>query len=167
MQSCILTATMGNYIRARQLWLRDRIVDSKTLWPNPAAAGIGRIGFTRAVFFDQDSISRLKDGSLIAAITTDEADPSQVVPDLANWRYKGRKVTQYWRANPHHEHPVRIKVNGRFTYWMSRTPIPNGVAYENFELVQNYFDAQQFTFGITESPPKHLNRAFPRSDTRP
>jgi hypothetical protein len=157
MQSCILTATMGNYIRARHLWLRDRVVESRSLWPDPVAAGVGRIGFTRPEFFEQESMSCLEDGSLIAAITTDEDDPSQVIPELANWRYQGRKVTQYWRAHPHDEHPLSVRVNGRFTYWMSRTPIPNGVAYENFELVQDYFDGQQFIFGITESSPKRLN----------
>jgi len=36
---------------------------------------------------------------------------------------------------------------------MSRSVIPNGVAYENFELVQDYFNGQQFIFGITERPP--------------
>ncbi|MGC8784227.1 MAG: hypothetical protein ACP5RN_07555 [Armatimonadota bacterium] len=29
---CVLTATMGNYIRARQLWLRDAVVHSRELF---------------------------------------------------------------------------------------------------------------------------------------
>jgi hypothetical protein len=40
---------------------------------------------------------------------------------------------------------------------MSRSPIPNGVAYENFELVQDYYDGQQFVFGITESSPTQFD----------
>lgn len=150
MQKCILTATMGNYIRARQLWLRDRVVYSKKLWPDPATAGVKAIGFTRPEFFGENAMCRMKDGSLVAMITTDEDDPSKAIPKPAFWHYKGLKVTQYWRAHPHKEHPLRIKVNGRFMYWMSRSPIPNGAAYENFELIQNYFDGQQFVFGITE-----------------
>ena len=153
MDRCILTATMGNYIRARRLWLRGRVVYSKALWPDPVSAGVGRAGFTRPEFFEEASMCRLRDGSLIAAITTDEDDPSKVLPKLAPWRYQGRKVTQYWKTHPHGAHPIRIRVNGRFTYWMSHSPIPNGVAYENFELVQDYFDAQQFIFGVTEQTP--------------
>lgn len=153
MQKCILTATMGNYIRARQLWLRDRIVYSKTLWPDPVAAGVKAIGFTRPEFFEEDLMCRMKDGSLIAMITTDEEDPTKAAPRPPFWHYKGLKVAQYWRAYPHKEYPLRVKVNGRFTYWMSRNPIPNGVAYENFELVQDYYNGQQFIFGITERPP--------------
>ena len=153
MESCILTATMGNYIRARQLWLHDRVVYSKTLWPDPVTAGVGPVGFTSPAFFEESSMCRLRNGSLIVMLTTDEDDPSKIVPTPAHWHYQGCKVTQYWRASPHKEHPLRIRVNGRFTYWMSRSPIPNGAAYENFELVQDYFDAQQFVFGITESSP--------------
>ncbi len=109
-RSCILTATMGNYIRARHLWLRDRVVYSKTLWPDPVAAGVGPVGFTRPEFFEESSMSRLRDGSLIVLITTDEDDPSKVVAKPANWHYRGLKVTQYWRAYPHQEHPLRIRV---------------------------------------------------------
>jgi len=153
MQSCILTATMGNYIRARHLWLRDRVVYSKTLWPDPVTAGVGPVGFTRPEFFEESSMFRLRDGSHIVLITTDEDDPSKVIAKPAHWRYRGRKVTQYWRARAHQDHPLRIRVNGRFAYWMSRSPIPNGVAYENFELMQDYFDGQQFIFGVTELSP--------------
>jgi hypothetical protein len=157
MRSCILTATMGNYIRARHLWLRDRLVYTKTLWPNPVAAGVGPVGFTRPEFFEETSMLRLRDGSLIVLVTTDEDDPSKVMAKPSHWRYRGRKVTQYWRAHPHQEHPLRIRVNGRFTYWMSRSPIPNGVAYENFELVQDYFDGQGFIFGVTELSPTQFD----------
>jgi hypothetical protein len=110
---------------------------------------------------------RLRDGSLLAALTTDEDDPSRVMPKLANWRYRGRKVAQYWRAHPRDEHPVRIRVNGRFVYWMSRTLIPNGVAYENFELVQDYFDGQQFIFGVTEQSPTKFELVTLRRETAP
>jgi len=153
MQKCILTATMGNYIRARQLWLRDRVVYSKKLWPDPATAGVKAIGFTRPEFFGEDSMRRLKDGSLVVMITTDEDDPSKAIPQPAFWHYQGLKVTQCWKAHPHKEHPLRVKVNGRFTYWMSNNAIPNGVAYENFELVQDYYNGQQFVFGITACSP--------------
>ena len=159
MQQCILTATMGNYIRARQLWLRDRVVYSKTLWPDPVAAGVKAIGFTRPEFFEEDSMCRMTDGSLVAMMTTDEDNPSKAIPKPAFWHYQGLKVTQYWRADSHNEHPLKVKVNGRFMYWMSHNAIPNGVAYENFELVQDYYDGQQFVFGITERTPAQFDLA--------
>jgi hypothetical protein len=165
MQQCILTATMGNYIRARQLWFCDRVVYSKTLWPDSVAAGVRAIGFTRPEFFEESSMCRMTDGSLVAMITTDEDDPSKAIPKPAFWQYQGLKVTQYWRADSHKEHPLKVKVNGRFTYWMSRNAIPNGVAYENFELVQDYFDGQQFVFGITERSPAQFDLAG--SPTKP
>jgi hypothetical protein len=40
---------------------------------------------------------------------------------------------------------------------MSRSPIPNGVAYENFELTQDYFDDQRFVFGVTELSPAQFD----------
>ncbi len=165
MQQCILTATMGNYIRARQLWLRDRVVYSKKLWPNPATAGVKAIGFTRPEFFGENVMCRMKNGSLVAMITTDEDDPSKVIPKPAFWHYKGLKVTQYWKAHPNKEHPLRVKVNGRFTYWMSNNAIPNGVAYENFELVQDYYDGQQFVFGITERSPDRFEVTVPLTES--
>jgi hypothetical protein len=58
MDSCILTATMGNYIRARRLWLHERIVYSKTLWPDPATDGVGPVGFTPPEFFEESSMCR-------------------------------------------------------------------------------------------------------------
>lgn len=155
--SCILTATMGNYIRARYLWLQDRVVYSRILWPDPAAAGVGAAGFTPPEFFEEGSMCRLRNGSLVVMLTTDEDDPSKIVPKPVHWRYQGYKVTQYWRASPCNEYPLRIRVNGRFTYWMSVNQIPNGVAYENFELVQDYFDGQQFVFGITELSPTQFD----------
>jgi hypothetical protein len=79
MQSCILTATMGNYIRARHFWLRDRVVYSETLWPDPVTAGVEPVGFTRPEFFEESSMLRLRDGSLVVMITTDEDNPSKVV----------------------------------------------------------------------------------------
>jgi hypothetical protein len=161
MQRCILTATMGNYIRARHLWLRDRVVHSKTLWPDPVTAGVTAFGFTRPAFFEERSMSRMRNGSFVVMITTDEGDPSKVAPKPASWHYRGRKVTQYWRADLCKGHPLRVKANGRFTYWMSRSAIPNGVAYENFELVRDYFDGQQFIFGLTELPPSRLELASP------
>ena len=36
-------------------------------------------------------------------------------------------------SNPSNE--LEGVVNGRYTYWASKSPIPGGIAYENFEPV--------------------------------
>ena len=33
-------------------------------------------------------------------------------------------------------------VNGRYTYWASKSPIPGGIAYENFELTEPFQSGQ-------------------------
>lgn len=57
-------------------------------------------------------------------------------------------------------HPVRpdlhAGVNARFTYWMSRRPIPGGIAFENFELRESFYEGQEFTFGISRKEPHDL-----------
>ena len=35
MDSCVLSATMGNYGRLRRLWLRGEFDDSRKAWPAP------------------------------------------------------------------------------------------------------------------------------------
>ena len=51
---------------------------------------------------------------------------------------------------------LHVAVNGRYTYWLSRQPIPGGVAFENFELREGFYDGQKFIFGITRKTPKEL-----------
>jgi len=46
--------------------------------------------------------------------------------------------------------------NGRFFYWASNSPIPGGIAYENFELVQPYADGTEVWFGVTPETPAEL-----------
>lgn len=47
-------------------------------------------------------------------------------------------------------------LNGRHTYWMSRHPIPGGVAFENFEMRERFHPGQRFIFGITRRTPGEL-----------
>ena len=152
---CILTATMGNKARARLLWLKGETASSLKLYPEYKEAG-----FAPHRIFGLDCLARMPDGGVLAAITTDEADPAAVVPTPAHWRYAGFPVTQYWkkpagawRADLH------AAVNGRYTYWMSRRPIPGGIAFENFELRERFYDGQRFVFGITPKTPEELGLA--------
>ena len=154
LEYCILTATMGNKARARRLWLKDAVVSSLELYPDYREPD-----FAPHHTFGLNQILRTPAGDLIAAITTDEANPSSVnpYPKVPHWRYAGFPVTQFWRkpADTWRD-DLRVAVNARHTYWLSRHPIPGGISFENFELRERFHDNQRFIFGITRKPPTDL-----------
>jgi hypothetical protein len=154
-ERCILTATMGNKARARILWAVDKPVSSRKLYPDFHGGA-----FTDHTFLPLTRLPRARNGDVLIAISNDEADPAQHTADLSRfWQYRGEKVTQYWRK-PASEvrDDLRCAVNARFTYWMSQTPIPGGVAFENFELVEKFRDGQEFIFGVSKRSPAELLR---------
>lgn len=146
MAECILTATMGNKARARRLWLRDRFVSSLDLFPEYREPA-----FTDHRVWGMDELYRDTAGNLLAAITTDEREPSSVIPfpERPHWYYGGFPVVQFWRKTAGSwREDLRVAVNARYTYWRSRQPIPGGVSFENFEFRERFFDGQRFRFGI-------------------
>ena len=88
----------------------------------------------------------------------DEKDPTKAVyaeDTHTHWKYTGKKATQYWYcSNPSNE--LEGVVNGRYTYWASKSPIPGGIAYENFELTEPFQSGQSYIFGITPLSPEEL-----------
>jgi len=158
---CILTATMGNKARARQLWLQNEVVSSLDLWPSYKDTG-----FAPHRLFPLDRLYRTAGNDVLAAITTNEIDPAAVdpFPAASHWRYAGFPVTQYWKK-PLGTRPsdLHVAVNGRYTYWLSRQPIPGGVAFENFEMRERFYEGQRFIFGITRKTPHDLGFAKPSS----
>ncbi len=157
---CILTATMGNKARTRQLWLKDEVVTSLKLYRDYKEPD-----FAPHQFFALDRLHRTPAGEVLAAITTDEANPAGVepLPGRAHWRYSGFPVTQFWKkpAGAWRE-DLHVAVNGRYTYWLSRQSIPGGAAFENFEMRERFYDNQRFVFGITPKSPKELGFPSPR-----
>ena len=156
------TATMGNYERLRLLWLKDRMVESRS-------AGTGFSEFRDLENFPLDEMLRWGDGDAIAIATTDEAAPSgTTVAQAPSWNYRPPKLTQYWRVPARHIQPdLRVKVNVRHTYWASRVEIPNGPAFENFEVRQRYLAGQEFIFGLTPQAPWEMRPAITRLARRP
>ncbi len=155
-ESCILTATMGNKARARLLFLADGPVSSLKLF-----AGYRDIHFADLAPFDLKRLPRNKSGDVVVAVATDEADPAsvQALGQPSFWDYKGDKVTQYWRKPAAEVRPgLACVINGRYTYWMSKNPIPGGVAFENFELREPFKSGRSFIFGITRKNPAELLR---------
>lgn len=67
---------------------------------------------------------RATNGDVLIAISNDEENPETVLDEANFWKYRGAKVTQYWRK-PVAElnDTLRCAVNARFTYRMSQNPI--------------------------------------------
>jgi hypothetical protein len=167
LEYCILTATMGNKARTRRLWLKDEVVGGLKLYPDYREPD-----FAPHRFFALDRLHRTVAGDVLAAITTDEVDPSRIepFPGRVHWRYAGLPVTQYWRkpAGAWRD-DLHVAVNGRYTYWRSRQAIPGGIAFENFELRERFHQGQRFVFGITRRTPGELgfDSARPGNRTGP
>jgi hypothetical protein len=153
MKACVLTATMGNYARLRNLWLNGDIAKSSLVWKEPR---LNSWGFTSHKEWGMDRLRGDGEGVIVAA-TPDEADPAgatyakNVAP---HWHYEGRPGTQYWRAA--RQKGLVARVNGRVHYWASMAPIPGGISYENFELEAPFRPGQVFRFGVTSRTPQDL-----------
>jgi hypothetical protein len=151
-QTCILTATMGNKSRSRLLWLKDETVSRLNIFGDYTGAG-----FAPQVSFPLAGLPRNAAGDVLVAISNDETNPAAALDSANFWKYRGAKVTQYWRQ-PAAElnDSLRCAVNARFMYWMSHNPVPGGLAFENFELVEDFRDGQTFIFGVTKRLPSEL-----------
>jgi hypothetical protein len=162
MDWCILTATMGNLARARLLWLKDETVGSRTRYPD-----YKDIHFAEPASFPLRRLFTRPCGDVLVAITTNEENPATVRPFAGtdSWYYGGSKVTQFWRKpKGTFREDLHAVVNARYTYWQSQQPIPGGIAFENFELQEQFCDGQQFVFGITRKTPQELG--FPAPSAR-
>jgi hypothetical protein len=151
---CILTATMGNLARTRLLWLKDEVLSSLKLYPEHKGDG-----FAPHQMYPLDRLTRTPQGDVVVAVTTDEDDPAAVYPFPGRrlWHYGGFKVTQYWKKpRGTARDDLHVAVNARYTYWQTRQPIPGGVAFENFELRERFYEGQVFVFGITRKTPMRL-----------
>jgi len=143
---CILTATMGNYARLRNLRLAaNETVSSLELWPDHRGNG-----FTPHATFPLSRLKRNAEGHAVVSATPDETDPAaaRYAPETRpHWRYAGRVATQTWRCEDP-DPALQVFVNGRYVYWNSQSPIPGGVSFENFEMVSPFRQGQEFIFAV-------------------
>ncbi len=155
LRACILSATMGNYERLRELHLAERVVTAGELY-----GGYTGHDFAPHTRFALGELARAADGSVVVPATTDEEEPSRTLPDPARgwfWYYPGAKLTQYWRKYPDTlQDELYATVNARRVYWASEWPIPGGVAFENFELNERFTDGQAQVFALTPKTPREL-----------
>lgn len=153
-----LTATMGNFERLRWLFLKDRFVDSRVLFVSQTGDN-----FFERENYPLDEMLRIADGDAIALCTSNESSPSSA-PNTATkfWQYPLPRLTQYWRVPAHDIEPdLRVRVNARRVYWASHNPLPNGIAFENFEVRQRYKPGQIFIFGVTAGEPWDFDPPLP------
>ncbi|MCC6494031.1 MAG: hypothetical protein IT424_13535 [Pirellulales bacterium] len=143
--NCIVTATMGNYARLRRLHLADRTVQAEELWPDYRGDG-----FTPHARFPLEALTRTDTGAAFVAATPSETDPASAdyaAGTRGHWHYQGAAARQSWRCDAPRP-GLEVLVNGRTTYWASQSPIPGGVAFENFEMAAPFRNGDEFWFGV-------------------
>ncbi|MFN0059904.1 MAG: hypothetical protein ACKVX7_15710 [Planctomycetota bacterium] len=160
LKECVLTATMGNQSRCRDLWLAERAESAHALFSDHR-----RNGFMERSLIPAAELHQTLAGDLVVAISPDEVEPSEVwpLPDGA-WRHLGRWQAQFWlkRAGTW-DSRVRCRTNGRRVYWGTKSPIPGGPAIENFELREPFQAGGEFWFGYCdESPHAEFGFAYDR-----
>lgn len=155
LKHCILSATMGNYARLRNLHLADGLVSSLALWPDYRGDG-----FAPHAKFPLAKMARTPEGHAIAWATPNEPDPASATyapGTRRHWRYSGIVATQSWRVESP-DPALQLFVNGRYTYWSSRSAIPGGISFENFELVSPFRPGETFHFSVEPGAEPGLAR---------
>lgn len=147
----VVTATMGNFARLRNLYLTNRVVSSHSLWPD-----YKRDAFTDHAHFAIRDFVRSSSGDAYFIAAPDETDPATAKyhpSTVSHWKYYGKKGVQYWKINGK-EKDFEGLVNGRYTYWASKSPIPGGISFENFELKAPFHNGTKMVFGISPLSPE-------------
>jgi hypothetical protein len=151
LDTCIVTATMGNYARLRRLQLAKRTMTPGELWPSFRGPQ-----FTPHACFALNELERTTAGAALAVAESDEPHPADAkyAPETRrSWGYVGQPASQSWRIdNPPPE--LKACVNGRLKYWNSSASVPGGLAFENFEFVAPFRQGQEYWFGVKPSPAK-------------
>lgn len=146
LENFILTATMGNYARLRNLFLLENVKSSLILWPD-----YKDVHFT--MHDETPVIQMIKDGKSGVYFIAEPDEENLQSVDYApgtqeNWIYYGNHATQYWYS-PLPDSSLKGLVNGRYTYWGSKAPIPGGISFENFEFKSPFKNGESFVFGVS------------------
>lgn len=149
----IVTATMGNYARLRNLYVKGEVVSAPDLWPDYTGDA-----FTLHKVFDKQRFIESKSGDFYFIAGPDEERPdkaSYAAGTASHWKYSGKKAVQYWKVAGD-ANGVKGLVNGRYTYWASTSVIPGGISFENFELSMPFENGRSLIFGISPERPEEL-----------
>lgn len=157
--NCIITATMGNLARLRTLYLADTKKSAAEIWPDYSGDA-----FAPHASFPLKGMIRDNNGNYYFISAPDEKDPQNIeyFPGTNNhWKYEGKYATQYWYSKK--PDPLLLGlVNGRVVYWASKSPIPGGIAFENFEMKEPFRNGARFVFGVAPKAPELFIDALER-----
>jgi len=146
MQSCVLTATMGNWARLRHLHLKSRTIEAADLFRDQQE---GSMGFFPWFTWPASELKYAAENIVVSATGDIESSTPDDVP--AGWRYQGKSAQQIW-STP--DRPgVVVRVNGRSEFWRTKARVPGGPAFENFELLSPYQSGQTFVFRVVPDGP--------------
>ena len=154
---CIVTATMGNKARLRNLYLKDGTLHSGSIWPDYRLDG-----FAEHCHIPAGRMISGSDGAVWFIAAPDEEDPASTPlaeGTFPGWKYYGATATQYWKKLLPESRTEGL-VNGRFAYWGSSSPIPGGIAYENFEMKSPFRQGDTFIFGISPLSPERFIKSI-------
>jgi hypothetical protein len=163
MQRCDLSATMGNQSRCRALWL-----DASAIYAPDLYAGYRGDGFVEHAPYRLNTLHKTTAGDVVVAISPDEFDPREVWPfGNGAWHHDGIWMAQFWlKPQGSYDESLQCRVNGRGMYWGGNSPIPGGLAYENFELQETFRSGQEIWFGYRkESPAKTFGFGYDAAPT--
>lgn len=148
-----LSATMGNLARTRHLWLANESVHSVELY-----RGYRGNHFVEHGTYPLGELHRTKTGDVVVAVTPNEFDPREAIPFAdGTWRCPVDWLTQYWlKPAGTFDDSLVCRVNGRHVYWRSKTALPGGTAYENFELRERFQPGQEVWFGFEARSPHEV-----------
>lgn len=170
MDQCAITATMGNYARLRKLYLKTDTIHAGELYK-----GFNDIDFMEKPAYPSSKMLRTNKGDYIAVAEGNENfrelsdwPQNDAYTKKVGWRYRPPfTVMQYWRRSADADPSLRIRVNGRATYWAGGSrdkslyvKIPGGPAFENFELQEKYTANQLFYFGFAKGSVQQLIQSF-------
>ena len=140
MSSCVLTATMGNWSRLRHLQLNDRTVDAADVFHSETT---NDWGFFPWHDFPAGALKHAT-GSCRSARRRRRSSESVRLADGVALHRPGGDTSLVDRRSA----GVVARVNGRSTFWGTHAAIPDGPAFENFELTAPFQSGEAFRYSV-------------------
>ncbi len=147
-----VSAAAGSLGRIRNLYLGDEVVNSKDLY---AGEQPGSGCFYAIKLFDLNKLKTDSSGVIVYAGNDEPGWVGEWGSAIAPY-YNKPKFYQYWRKYSGSYNPdLMFTVNGRDRYFTGFAnqcggeEIRGGVTYENFDMLEKYYDDQRFWFGYS------------------
>lgn len=147
-----VSATAGNLGRIRNLYLKEETINAKDLYSGEEP---GQGCFYPIKLFSLDRLKVDSSGVIVYAGNDENGWVGEWGSDVAPY-YNKPKFYQYWRKySGSYNSDLKVTVNGRDSYFSgfvnpcNGKKVSGGVAYENFDMIEKYYDDQKFWFGYS------------------